>query len=117
MGRVFSFSTLLTEKWEWVEGMGWSLMFSGTHHSDGAPPSAALVDIAGSLFKFLRQGASPCMQEGCLGEKVHFFILIAERSHKKLSPLSLLLSPLVCICAKAGGFDVFMQGGYVIFSL
>lgn len=48
MGRVFSFSTPLTEKWEWMEGMGLSLMFSGTHHTDRARPSTALVDTARS---------------------------------------------------------------------
>lgn len=84
MGRVFSFSTLLTEKWEWMEVMGWSLMFSGTHHTDRAPPSAALLAL---LTLQMSERLLPVRQEGCLGEEVHFFILIAQSSGKKPSPL------------------------------
>lgn len=64
-----------------------------------------------------RRALLPAMQEGCLGEEVHFFTLIAQSSGKKPSSLSFLLSTLVCICAKAGFFDVYTQSGYVVFSL
>lgn len=59
LGGMFSFSTLLIEKWEWMEGMGWILMFSGMHHTDRAPPSIALVDTAGSSHY------SDCWGMGC----------------------------------------------------
>lgn len=48
VGRVSSFSTLLTEKWEWLGGTGWSHVFCCTCHTERAPSSHALVDTAHS---------------------------------------------------------------------
>lgn len=51
-----------------------------------------------------RQGASPCNARRLPREEIHFFMLIAQGSGKKASPLSFLFSTLVCIYAKAGFF-------------
>ena len=64
-----------------------------------------------------RQGASPCNAGRLPRGEVHFFMLIAQSSGKKPSPLSFLLSTLVCMRAKAGFCAVYIQSGYVIFSL
>lgn len=59
----------------------------------------------------------PVMEEGCLGKEVDFCILIAQTSGKETYPLPFLLNTLVCVCAKAGFFDFFIQTEYFILSL
>lgn len=117
LGRMFSFSTLLIEKWEWMEETGWMLMWSGMHHIDRAPPSTAVVDTAGSSHSLdcWGMGLLPVMEKGCLGKEAHFYVLIAQSSGKETYPF--LLNTPVCICPKAGFFDFFIQIGHFILSL
>lgn len=71
-----------------------------------------------SLFRLLRGGVLfPIMEEGWLGKEVHFYILIARTWGKGTYPLPFLLNTLICICAKAGFFDFFVQIGYFVLSL